>query len=84
MALPEPQRAAWIDGGQSEYDSHVTNQTFGEFTPVKNLPTGTKLVKAADILKTKRDGRKKVRLVLKGITMLAGIHSTKPSPPRFF
>ena len=84
MALPEPQRAAWIDGGQSEYDSHVTNQTFGEFTPVKNLPTGTKLVKAADILETKRDGRKKVRFVLKGFTMLAGIHFNQTFAPTVF
>ena len=84
MALSAPQRDAWVEGGQSEYDSHISNQTFGDFTPVKDLPTGTKLVKAADILKTKRDGRKKVRLVIKGFTMLAGIHFNQTFAPTVF
>ena len=84
MALPAPQRDAWVDGGQSEFDSHISNQTFGDFTPVKDLPAGTKLVKAADILKTKRDGRNKVRLVIKGFTMLAGIHFNQTFAPTVF
>ena len=68
----------------SEYISHQTNNTLGDFIPVKDLPKDTKLVKAADILKTKHDNRKKVRLVLKGFTMLAGVHFNQTFAPMVF
>ena len=84
MSLPTDLAAPWIEGGRSEYESHQNNNTFGDFIPVKDLPKDTKLVKAADILKTKRDNRKKVRLVLKGFTMLAGVHFNQTFAPTVF
>ena len=84
MHLPIDSATPWIEAGRSEYESHQSNNTFGEFIPVKDLPKDTKLVKAADILKTKRDNRKKVRLVLKGFTMLAGVHLNQTFAPTVF
>ena len=83
MNLPIDLAAPWIEGGRSEFESHQNNRTFVEFIPVKDLPKDTKLVKAADILKTKRDNSKKVRL-LKGFTMLAGVHFNQTFAPTVF
>jgi len=60
----------WRRAITSEYLSHVKNGTFGPH--LDHLPPGFKAIPAALILKTKRDGRAKARLVARGYHMQEG------------
>ena len=74
LRLPEPFRTVWIGSGREEYDSHVQNGTLGKTVFLDDLPKDTKLIRIADLRKYKRDRRAKTRLVVKGFTMVSGLH----------
>ena len=74
LKLPEPFRSVWIQSGRQEYDSHVQNGTLGRTVYLDDLPKDTKLIRVADLRKYKRDRRAKTRLVVKGFTMVSGLH----------
>ena len=76
MSLPESVewRAAEVD----EYISHEENKTFG---PPTRLPAGHRAIPAAWVYKIKRDGRKKVRVVIRGYHMMPGIDFNETFAP---
>lgn len=81
MLTSADERHAWIEGGQTEHTRLKKNESFAPWQPVSSLPKGTKLVRMGDVLKTKRDDSKKVRVVIKGFTMQPGVHFNETFAP---
>ena len=61
----------WIAAIIKEYDSHVKHETFGP--PLGTAPPGFKAIPFDVIFKTKRDGTRKARGIMKGFHMRSGI-----------
>ena len=68
-AMRRPDASAWRQAEISEYRSHIKNGTFG---PPVTLPKGFKAIPTAHVYKTKRCGRHKVRVVVRGYHMQQG------------
>ena len=68
-AMTGKEAKQWREAEIDEYKSQMDNKTFG---PSTHLPKGRKAITPKVIFKTKRDGRKKARLVLRGFQMQAG------------
>jgi hypothetical protein len=81
-AMGLPDRAEWIKSGRSEYESQRANGMWGELKPTAELKRqGIKVVPAGDVLKVKRDGRRKTRTVMRGYLMQQGIHYNETFAP---
>ena len=76
--LRGPEKREWLRALKSEYDSHVSNGTLG---PACKLPDGFKPIPLDIILKVKRDGRKKVRAIIKGFLMHEGLDYNQTFAP---
>lgn len=61
-----------------EFKSQISNKTFG---PATNLPPGRRAITPKIVYKTKRDGRKKARLVLHGFLMESGMEYNETFAP---
>ena len=83
-AVRSADRDDWIASGKSEYESQAANGTWGNFTALQELKRTTpdvRVIQAGDVLKAKRDGRKKTRTVLRGYMMEPGIHFNETFAP---
>ncbi|MGA1600645.1 MAG: reverse transcriptase domain-containing protein, partial [bacterium] len=68
----------WREAELDEKSSHDENKTFG---PATTLPAGFRALKASFVYKIKRGGRYKVRVVIKGYQMVAGIDYNQTFAP---
>ena len=81
-AMGRADRAEWVKSGRSEYESQRANGMWGELKPTAELKKqGVKVVPAGDVLKVKRDGRRKTRTVMRGYLMQQGIHYNETFAP---
>jgi hypothetical protein len=83
-AMRSNDRDGWIKSGKSEFDSQASNGTWGNMMAVqelKRVSPGVRIIQAGDVLKAKRDGRKKTRTVLRGYMMEPGIHFNETFAP---
>ena len=79
MSLPGPSAPAeWRAAEIEEFRAHLHNKTFG---PPTKLPPGRRSIPADFVFKTKRCTRKKVRVVVKGFHMKAGIDFNETFAP---
>jgi hypothetical protein len=78
-AMAAPNAAQWRDAERSEFRSHQVNGTFGP--PLDAPPPGFKAIECAYVYKVKQDGRLKVRVVMKGYLMQAGIDYNETFAP---
>ena len=79
MMLPQPSRTEWRDAERSEFRSHMT---FGTLGPrIDRCPPGYVPIPTAVIYKTKRDGRKKARLVIRGYRMRSSMDFNETFAP---
>ena len=76
MSLPECRE--WRSAELDEYNAHEENSTFG---PPTQLPPGFKAIPTAMVYKIKRGGRYKVRVVVRGYRMTAGIDFNETFAP---
>jgi hypothetical protein len=76
MSLPECRK--WRSAELEEYNAHEENSTFG---PPTQLPPGFKAIPTAMVYKIKRGGRYKVRVVVRGYRMTAGIDFNETFAP---
>lgn len=72
-AFNSPTRDKWIKGLTSEVISHINNNTMTPPVDPSSLPPGVKPIPLDVVLKVKRNGIYKVRAVVKGWKMRAGI-----------
>jgi hypothetical protein len=78
MALPEQEARRWRESEIDEFKSHEENNTFG---PPVDLPQGFRAIPTALVFKTKRCGRRKVRVVIRGYRMMAGLDFNETFAP---
>ena len=69
-ALAGPEADKWLAALHAEVRSHEENETFGP--PLQDIPPGFTPIALDTILKLKRDGRTKVRAVVRGYRMMQG------------
>ena len=72
-AFNSPSRDKWIKGLVNEVISHHTNDTMSDPVDPATLPPGVKPIPLDVVLKIKRNGIHKVRAVVKGYRMKAGL-----------
>ena len=80
-ALATPDAHLWAEALNREVSQHVKNGTFGPPIDPKNLPPGVKPIPMDVLPKTKRDGTKKARVVIKGFRMSQGIDFNETFAP---
>ena len=83
-AMRTKDRDDWVASGKSEFESQASNGTWGNLMAVQELKRsdpGVRIIAAGDVLKAKRDGRKKTRTVLRGYMMEPGIHFNETFAP---
>jgi hypothetical protein len=69
----------WREGLISEVKSHIKNKTLGP--PLDKAPDGFSVVPLDVLCKIKRDGRRKVRAIIKGFRMQQGVHFNETFAP---
>jgi hypothetical protein len=77
-AMSRADAVEWRTAEIDEYNSHLQNKTFG---PPTKLPPGFKDIPADWAPKTKRCGRKKMRVIIKGFHMKPGIDYNETFAP---
>jgi hypothetical protein len=78
VAMSLPERQEWRSAEIEEYKAHEENATFG---PPVTLPSGFQAIPTAMVYKIKRGGRYKVRVVVRGYRMTAGIDFNETFAP---
>ena len=78
MRLPKEKSDKWKTALVKEYESHVKNGSLG---PPCVLPKGYKAVPLDVVLKIKRDGTYKLRAIVKGFYMKAGLDCNETFSP---
>ena len=73
MALKGPDGDAWLASLQEELLSHTKFDTLGPALKEDEIPVGVLPVPLDAALKTKRDGRRKARLIVKGFHLIDGL-----------
>ena len=80
-ALAGSEALAWSKSLDSEVTQHEKNETFGPAIDPKDLPPGIKAIPFDCVLAEKRDGRKKVRGIVKGFRMTQGLDYNETFAP---
>ena len=80
-ALTGPDADKWRAALDREMGQHKKNSTFGPALDPKDLPPGTKPVPVDAVLKIKRDGTYKVRVIIKGFKMTEGVDYNETFSP---
>jgi len=80
-ALAGPEAESWRDALNTEATQHAKNGTFGPAIEPKNLPPGVKPIPFDCVLDIKRDGRKKIRGIMKGFRMTQGLDYNETFAP---
>lgn len=78
-ALSGPDKQKWLTALKSEVQSHIDNKTLGP--PLSQIPAGFTAIPLDVITKVKRDGRRKMRAILKGYLMMMGMHFNQTFAP---
>jgi hypothetical protein len=78
-ALSGPHKQNWLTALKSEVQSHIDNKTLGP--PLSQIPAGFTAIPLDVITKVKRDGRRKMRAILKGYLMMMGMHFNQTFAP---
>ena len=78
-ALTGPDKLKWRAALISEVQSHIANKTLGP--PLSEIPPGFTAIPLDVITKVKRDGRMKMRAILKGYLMMMGMHFNQTFAP---
>jgi DNA polymerase zeta len=76
--MATPAATEWRGSEVEEFQSHVLNGTFG---PACDIPKGQYAVPLDWVYKLKRCGRYKVRVVIRGYLMRAGLHFNQTFSP---
>ena len=81
-AMKSPDAEEWEKSGLSEYESQLKYKMWGEMRPIAELKAeGVKVVPAGDVFVVKRDGRWKMRTVLRGFMLEQGVHYNQTFAP---
>ena len=80
-ALTGPKAEQWRAALESEVRQHIKHGTLGPPIDPKDLPLGVKAIPFDCVLKVKRDGRAKVRAIIKGFHLTEGKHYNETYAP---
>ena len=78
-ALTGPNKEKWRAALISEVKSHIENKTLGP--PLQQVPSGFTAIPLDVVTKVKRDGRFKMRAIIKGYMMSMGMHYNQTFAP---
>ena len=79
-AFKTPEALAWSKALTAEVESHYKEGTLGP--ALTSLPPGTIAIPIEAIFRTKRDGRHKARVIIKGFRMTAGLDYNETFAPQ--
>ena len=81
IALAGSEAKSWGEALDSEVGQHLKNGTFGPPIDPKDLPPGVKPIPFGCVQAIKRDGRKKIRGIIKGFRMTQGLDYNETFAP---